>query len=121
MSNECELVIVSGHDMSLGEVSRAGFRCNRHSKTSPVDLNGSPGLFWPRKRSKTNDFRLTFVAKVSSQQFTHKDPARDYSTSATPSLVPRLLSPAMMSSPILGSRKAYKSYHYSALVNICSG
>ncbi len=43
----------NGYDMGPDEVSRADFRCNRHFKTSPVDLDGSPGVFWPRKDGKS--------------------------------------------------------------------
>ncbi len=36
------------HEMALELVCRADFWCNRHCKTSPVDLEGFGGQVWPK-------------------------------------------------------------------------
>ena len=36
-----------GHETALELVSGADFWCNRHCKTSPVDLEGCWGQVWP--------------------------------------------------------------------------
>ncbi len=45
------------HGMALELVCRADFWCNRHCKTSPVDLDGSGGQVWPKiGRKPTHKF-----------------------------------------------------------------
>ncbi len=63
--------------MGLGEVSRAGVRCNRHCKTSPVELDWSAGLVWPRNGPTSSlcvcmGLRICFVASYVGAVYTRK-------------------------------------------------